>query len=245
MKLRYQHVQDGEAVFELALSEGELEQVLRAGAISLAASETMSSDLQRACDDMLRRTIANLDEPHADASDSSAIQLSVRGQLTYIGIEAALPKGVDTSDRESVEKAVLDELVKANDVALDNNGVEEEFSHAYEGLVHGMRYQWYRTGSKEALDELLSEDGRARVRADVERNMKLEAILKEIVLTERLQVEPEDLETLALEIADREGTSIDVMKRFYGDDYSLLAEDALAQKAIRFVIDHAIVREDR
>ena len=231
MKLRYQHVQDGEAVFELALSEGELEQVLRAGAISLAASETMSSDLQRACDDMLRRTIANLDEPHADASDSSAIQPSVRGQLTYIGIEAALPKGVDTSDRESVEKAVLDELVKVNDVALDNNGVEEEFSHAYEGLVHGMRYQWYRTGSKETLDELLSEDGRARVRADVERNMK--------------QVEPEDLETLALEIADREGTSIDVMKRFYGDDYSLLAEDALAQKAIRFVIDHAVVREDR
>lgn len=244
MKIRYRYAENEEVFFELILDKNELRQALLDGVVPFEGSAAVYSELKRADADAGIRDSAIAGSKGRDdlASDKLALQPSVHKPLIYRGIEATIPEGFESSNREAVENAVLDALVEANDVVLDSIKVENEFAHSYEALMHGMRYQWYRTGNREALDELLSEDGKLRVRADVEHNMKLEAILKEIVLSEQLKIEPGDLESLAFEIADREDTPIDVVKRLYGEDYSLLADDALTQKAIGFVIDHATVR---
>jgi len=76
---------------------------------------------------------------------------------------------------------------------------------------------------------------------DVTRDYKVEQVIKSVIQQERIDCTLDELEAEAEEMAKREHSTIEMMRRFFGDDLSLLKGDVLKKKARDYIYDNAVL----
>ena len=76
-----------------------------------------------------------------------------------------------------------------------------------------------------------------KLRKEIIRDHQVEEILRLIIREEQLQVSEAELRQAAEELAEKEHTTLEMVRRFMGDDYALLKKDVLNQKAKAFLAE--------
>lgn len=126
-------------------------------------------------------------------------------------------------------------IIAASDFEVPQALVDEEASLLTAELKHQIQYQSL-TGtlaepvSPEEMDERLEE-----LKREALLSVKARLIIQNVIHSRELDVSREELEAEASAMAQRQNTTIELVKRFLGEDLGLLRRDLLERKAIELI----------
>ena len=122
--------------------------------------------------------------------------------------------------------------VLASDVEVSQERVEEELYLIRADMKHRMVYEQMSGGAVHLFPEAeLAEQQDALLEAALF-EAKEPLVLKKIIAEQGIEATPEELLAEAEALAEREGSTVDMLKRFFGADLSGLARDVTNRKAI-------------
>lgn len=159
-----------------------------------------------------------------------------------IRMDAAEASAADT---EELSEAVLSEIAELAGVEIPQEEIDREANLLMRGYLARMRYQSFSGGNYtthllevyQQRDELVERFQKQAVCELLE-----EAILRAVISNEQLALTREELEAEGQAIALRQNTTFDEVKRFMGEDLSMLRSDLLKRKARALIRSAATVR---
>lgn len=135
---------------------------------------------------------------------------------------------------DSREKA-WKEFVERYELDVPEKMVENQLQYMTLALTHRMQYEvlaggGFRPGMGMELAERADE-----MRKAAYFEAKSELVMKKLLAEQAVSVTPEELEAEAIAMADRQGTTLEMVKRFFGDDLSGLEQDIKERKVLDWV----------
>ena len=109
------------------------------------------------------------------------------------------------------------------------------------GLMQNMRYQ--AMGGDHHLEEMDLDKWKEDIRKEIIRDHQVETILRTVIEQEELTVSHEELEEAAIRLAKDEQTTLEMVRRFMGEDYVLLRKETLYDKAKRLIVDTSLAAD--
>ncbi len=130
---------------------------------------------------------------------------------------------------------VNDELwrryVAEYDIEVSEEAVAEEMAYIELELRHRMQYDRLTGGEPHLFPGKELEEQREAIRAAAQFEAKEPLVLKAIAAEQKLDASAEELLREAQAIAARQNSTVEELKRFFGDDLSLLKRDVIDRKA--------------
>ena len=132
--------------------------------------------------------------------------------------------------------ATRDELwrrfVADYEVDVPESAIENELAYITLDMKHRMQYDRMSGGGLHMFPEMELAEQEAELRKAAVFEAKAPRVLKEIIAQQGITATQDELEAEARTIAKREGSTLEMVKRFFGEDYALLERDVLERKAI-------------
>ncbi len=153
------------------------------------------------------------------------------GKIQYKG--RRIPE--ECSGRENAAEILLDQIISEADIACPEEKVEQELRMEWAGFCQTMRYR--AMGGDHQMEKIDPDEWRESIRNEIIRDYQTEIILKFIIEEENLSVSREELEAAARELAEKEHTTLEMVRRFMGEDFSLMKKEVLYKKAKNFLVD--------
>lgn len=123
------------------------------------------------------------------------------------------------------------QFVLAYDIEVPESAVEEELHTIKMDMRHRMRYEQMAGGEP----HLFPEQELAEQEAELQELALFEAkelrVLKDVIARQGFTASPEELRAKAEAIAKREQSTLEMVQRFFGEDFALLERDVLNEKA--------------
>ncbi len=151
-------------------------------------------------------------------------------QIKYTGL--SVPG--DCSDRERAAEMILDQIILKSDIQIPEEEVERELCAELAGFMQAMRYR--AMGGDHQLEEVDLDEWKKEIRREIIRDRQVEVILRTVIEQEKISVSSGELEEAARKLAGKEKTTLEMVRRFMGEDYSLLKKDTLFHKAKDFLV---------
>jgi trigger factor len=132
-----------------------------------------------------------------------------------------------------MQEDILEKFVEESDVVAPENLVEEAYDRLILEITHKRKYeammtgQFYMPGTMEFSEEYIRQEALKQVKTGL--------ALEEVIQKQKLEATKEELETEAKAMADRQQTTVEAIKGFFGEDLSILKQDILIRKAIDFI----------
>lgn len=136
------------------------------------------------------------------------------------------------ANEKMLAELLLDQLIETNDFPLSEDQIESEVEYTLAGMIQNRKYQAMFSSEDFELDDQTITEMRQEALLGITRELKVEMILKSIIQQENIQASKEELEEAATELAQRQGTTIEMVRNFFGTDLSGLADDVCQKKAI-------------
>ena len=132
--------------------------------------------------------------------------------------------------------AARDELwrqfVADYEIDVPESAIENELAYITLDMKHRMQYDQMSGGGLHLFPQMELAEQEAELREAAEFEAKAPRVLKEIIAQQGITATRDELEAEAQAIAEREGSTIEMVKRFFGEDYALLERDVLERKAM-------------
>ena len=132
--------------------------------------------------------------------------------------------------------ATRDELwrqfVADYEIDVPESAIENELAYITLDMKHRMQYDQMSGGGLHLFPQMELAEQEAELRAAAVFEAKAPRVLKEIIAQQGITTTRDELEAEARAIAEREGSTIEMVKRFFGWDYALLKRDVLERKAM-------------
>lgn len=129
----------------------------------------------------------------------------------------------------------FEQLALAQDITVPPEQVEEQLSLCILEEKQRMQYETL-TGVQIHLNPGLEIQQRmGELQQLAYRQAKVETVLQSILVTQELPVSREELLVQAQTIAQRQGTTVENLQRFLGEDLSLLVSDIRKMKAMQWL----------
>jgi FKBP-type peptidyl-prolyl cis-trans isomerase (trigger factor) len=130
-------------------------------------------------------------------------------------------------------------FVEDYDIEVSPEAIENERRLIELDIRHRMQYDRLTGGDAHVFpSQELADQEEELTRAatfEAKEPLVLRALQEQLQLT----VTDEELEAEAAALAERNGTSPEAVRGFFGDDLSMLRRDVLRRKAIDWALDHA------
>lgn len=122
------------------------------------------------------------------------------------------------------------------DIEVPSEKFQEEYEYIRMQLLHRMRYDTLTGGDHHfyAQDELASMDEEIREAALFEAKEAL--VLKDVIRSQGITVTREELEQEAISIARRQNSTVEMLRKFFGDDLAMIERDIQKQKAREWLL---------
>ncbi len=104
-------------------------------------------------------------------------------------------------------------------------------------MVHRMRYAAMAGGEFHPFPQLEVEEQKDEIHAAAVFEVKSELVVKDIIAKQNFTVTPAELEAEAEAMAKRQNTTVDEIRRFFGEDLAMLAGDIRRNKAIAWALE--------
>ena len=128
------------------------------------------------------------------------------------------------------EDALWRSYVLAYDIEVPQDRVEEELRLVRADLKHRMAYEQMSGGALHPFPDFELEGQSDAVMEAAIFEAKEPLVLKALAAQLAVEVTPDELLAEGMQIAKRQGCGIDEVKRFFGDDLSLLERDVRERK---------------
>ena len=129
----------------------------------------------------------------------------------------------------------LQKFILEYDIDVPEDRVENEYQCFLQQAKHNLQYDSMTTGRTHiAALELPQMEDELRERAFLE--AKTDLVMKEILAQQNFSVSPEELQAKAEQLVENEQTTMDMVKRFYGEDLSGLERAVKEEKAKEWMI---------
>lgn len=124
-------------------------------------------------------------------------------------------------------------FVRAYDIVVPEELVAEEYRLCMMDMKHKMVYgQMAGTHQMNALEQAEAlKAARDELMEVAYLTVKEELVMKDVIARVGFTVTPEELQRFAEAMAKRQNTTLDMVKRLFGEDFSLLTGDLKRQKA--------------
>ena len=124
------------------------------------------------------------------------------------------------------------EFVDNYEIDVPESAIENELEYIKLDMKHRMQYDQMSGGGMHLFPQMELAEQEAELREAAVFEAKAPRVLKEIIAQQGITTTPDELEAEAQAMAEREGSTIEMVKRFFGDDFAMLERDVLERKAI-------------
>lgn len=142
------------------------------------------------------------------------------------------------------KEAAMRRFVEQYDIDVPQELVEEEYHFCVMNMKHQMRYAEMagemQINPMEQRQALM--DREEELKAAAFYNVKEELVIKDVIRKQGFRVTPEELQQYAEEMAQRQSSDMEMVKKFFGDDLALLEGDVKRQKAEAWICDRTKIK---
>ena len=124
------------------------------------------------------------------------------------------------------------EFVDNYEIDVPESAIENELEYIKLYMKHRMQYDQMSGGGMHLFPQMELAEQEAELREAAVFEAKAPRVLKEIIAQQGITTTQDELEAEAQAMAEREGSTIEMVKRFFGEDYAMLERDVLERKAI-------------
>ena len=124
------------------------------------------------------------------------------------------------------------EFVANYEIDVPESAIENELEYIKLDMKHRMQYDQMSGGGMHLFPKMELAEQEAELREAAVFEAKAPRVLKEIIAQQSITTTQDELEAEAQAMAEREGSTIEMVKRFFGDDFAMLERDVLERKAI-------------
>lgn len=132
----------------------------------------------------------------------------------------------------AIDEGVWRAFVDAYDIDVPESAIENELVYITLEMKHRMQYDRLSGGGMHLFPDSELESQQAELRAAAVFEAKEPRVLKAIIADRGFTTTPEELEAEAEAMAARQETTVESIKRFFGDDLKMLERDVLERKAM-------------
>ncbi len=118
------------------------------------------------------------------------------------------------------------------EIDVPESAIENELEYIKLDMKHRMQYDQMSGGGMHLFPQMELAEQEAELREAAVFEAKAPRVLKEIIAQQGITTTQDELEAEAQAMAEREGSTIEMVKRFFGDDFAMLERDVLERKAI-------------
>lgn len=135
------------------------------------------------------------------------------------------------------KEQAFNKLVRLYDIEVPEERVEEMYDYFLLQTKHNMQYDTLTTGAVHLFkdQELAELDPEIREAAYME--AKTDLVMKELIKKLDPQVSQEELEAKAAEISKKEGTSMEMIRMFFGQDLAGLTRSVQEDKVKEYILE--------
>ncbi|GHU66060.1 hypothetical protein AGMMS49983_14940 [Clostridia bacterium] len=132
-----------------------------------------------------------------------------------------------------MKEDIFEKFIEESGIAVPKDRVDAAYDQLALEITHASHYESMMSGTILMPDDMpfSVED----IRETARKQVKTELVLEEVIRKENFEVTAEELEAEAKAMAERQQTTVEDVKRFFGEDLSLLKKDILLRKAIGFI----------
>lgn len=134
-----------------------------------------------------------------------------------------------------MDEAAIREYIERYDIEVPESAVENELQYITLEMKHRMQYSALTGGGPRlgARAELEAQAEELRRAAYYE--AKSELVIKDIIAKQGFTVTKAELEAEAEAMAARQGTTVEMIKSFFGEDLAMLERDVKITKAMNWI----------
>lgn len=123
-------------------------------------------------------------------------------------------------------------FVDSYEIDVPEEAIENELAYITLEMKHRMQYDRLSGGELHLFPAYELAEKADELHAAAVFEAKAPRVVKAIVAEQGFTVTLEELQAEAQAVAERQGATLDMMKMFFGEDFSMLERDVLEQKAI-------------
>jgi len=135
------------------------------------------------------------------------------------------------TDKEAKFRKFIDQY----DIAVPWDRVEKEMHLIQQDIIHRMHYEAMAGGKNHLFPMIELEEQKDEILRAAVFEVKSELVLKDLIAKHRFTATREELEMEAAAIAKRQNTTIQMIKKFFGEDLKMLESDVLKSKAKEWI----------
>lgn len=156
-------------------------------------------------------------------------------------VRSEILRSRENSALRGMQTAILEKIVASSEIEVPEEEIVQRAAVLKQSLVAELENNGMSFGSYLAQNQLSQEEFEKYNRYDAESMLKGQAVLNEIAIRENLTVSKEELNYAIQSMMQTYHLSLDELKQVVGLDYEgMLHDDIVAQKALQFLISHAV-----
>ncbi len=133
---------------------------------------------------------------------------------------------------EKIRQYILD-----YDLDVPEEKIKNEYDFIVLDLKHRMQYDTLSTGTRHPDVQGELEAQKEDILKAATYEAKSELVFKDIIKKQNFTVTPEELQAEAQDMIEREHSTMDMVKRFFGDDLTGLEPDLKRRKAMDWIVE--------
>ncbi|MDO4545655.1 MAG: hypothetical protein Q4C25_05815 [Bacillota bacterium] len=137
------------------------------------------------------------------------------------------------------KEAAIRRFVKNYEIEVPQPLVEEEYKFCVMNMKHQMRYaEMTGTAQMNPIEQMKAmKVMEEKLKEEAYYNVKEELVIKDVIHKQDFVVTREELEQHAREIAERQDSEMEMVKKFFGEDFKMLESDVKRQKAENWIYE--------
>ena len=134
--------------------------------------------------------------------------------------------------------SALDKIALAKGIKIAKEELEEEVRFLSMEAAHQRQYAALMHGM-DMLDMDAGAEARDAIIAQALQNLRIRHLIDDTIREQAFTVSKEELEAEAEAVAQRQNTTLDMVRGFFGDDFGMLKRDVLEKKALQYLETNA------
>ena len=203
--------------------------------LEISEKEMASSDLHR----QIEQGICSVQQEFHSSSTLIDCKTEQVNEPLILKQYKKLPVHGNNLSYEEALNRIFDYIISENKIIIPENEIDAEVERQLLGYLQRAKYQMLFGGrdfEMPADKETLAVD----IRQHVIREYKIKRILEYVIDQEQLSVENDELLHEAEALAARQNSTLEMVKRFMGEDFHLLHKDVLLNKAKKFLYNSSV-----
>lgn len=158
-------------------------------------------------------------------------------------IKAKLLESLEKSAESATRDRVIGVVMETLEADIPNEMIETEIDGMLRDFDYELRYQGADLQKYLEFSNLTLDSLRADMRSNAEDRVKTGLVLEEVAKLENIQVESDDIEKELARIAEREGSTVEEMRKYFErDDYEYIKMTLKTKKTVDMMVESAIIK---